>query len=741
MRALPIVVALLLLLLVPTSLSAQQRDNYRSLLRNPNVKVESTNLPIVFITVGGKTILRDNYILARMKIIHNGNGLSNHADTIAYPDQHIDYEGWIALKYRGNSSFSSADKKPLAFRTLETNVLPDYGGLKKKVRILGMPKDNKWGFIAPWCDETMFRDVLSFELGRPWFEWVPRARMCEVILDGTYYGVYVLCERVSKGKHRLDLDDPGSDDGDLTGDYHVTVDHGYDAYFTSRHRPWQSLDGSKVARNYVIKYEYADPDDEEFSELPTGTRVALHNEINKMEDAFLSDDWDNPEGGYRASIDVQSFIDYMLATELSMNIDGYRLSTHLYKHGQKRYEKEGIDPRWKTTLWDYNIAWGNANYYDGDKTNGWQYELNVKFPYDDCPIPFYWYRMLQDHQFVESLKQRWQEYRNSNHSNESIMHTVDSLATLMKAGGAADRNEQAWGVYSRTGIWPIPYYASSYDDAVMYLKSWIGKRLQFLDRHLLPPRQVLTNPIAIASGWNADIVAESFPAASYTNAPIDGADRTFYTETLRGSGGLPREHIINSANEGATFELAGYNTLNALSLRDKDAAGTLEFDMPVETSELFVLATSGNGDATVMVRLNYADGSTEEMGAYTIRDWSVRDDALQGDEAVSRLGNIRRTDNGFSADNHYCLFDFSIPVGDRPLVSVTFTSTNHAYASIMALAALREEATDIQQVCMDQPANSQPAGIFDMRGMRLEHLQPGLNIIRTHDGKIRKVIK
>ncbi|MBQ1627009.1 MAG: CotH kinase family protein, partial [Prevotella sp.] len=228
---------LMALLLAPCcigSLSAQQSDNYRNRLRNANVKVEETNLPIVFINVGGKTILRNDYILAKMKIIHNGDGQKNHADTVAFPGQHIDYEGWIALKYRGNSSFDQSDKKPYAFRTLESNVLPDYGGGKKKVKILGMPKDNKWALIAPWCDETMFRDVLSFELARPWFDWVPRVQMCEVILDGTYYGVYVLSELVSKGKHRLNLSEPGEVEGDLTGDYHVSVDHGYDPHFASR---------------------------------------------------------------------------------------------------------------------------------------------------------------------------------------------------------------------------------------------------------------------------------------------------------------------------------------------------------------------------------------------------------------------------------------------------------------------------------------------------------------------------
>ena len=67
---------LIALLLAPCcigSVSAQQSDNYRNRLRNALVKVEETNLPIVFINVGGKTILRNDYILAKMKIIHNGD--------------------------------------------------------------------------------------------------------------------------------------------------------------------------------------------------------------------------------------------------------------------------------------------------------------------------------------------------------------------------------------------------------------------------------------------------------------------------------------------------------------------------------------------------------------------------------------------------------------------------------------------------------------------------------------------
>ena len=111
--------------------------------------IDSTNLPIVWIDVDGQMIMRYHRIDARMKIIHNGKGRYNYADTIAHPGQNIDYEGHIALRYRGRSSYFNSDKKPMSFRTLAQPYTPLVFD-KKKVEILGMGKDNNWAFIAPY---------------------------------------------------------------------------------------------------------------------------------------------------------------------------------------------------------------------------------------------------------------------------------------------------------------------------------------------------------------------------------------------------------------------------------------------------------------------------------------------------------------------------------------------------------------------------------------------------------------
>ena len=97
---------------------------------NEYVELTSTNLPIVWLDVDGQLIDRYERITARMKIIHNGDGQLNYADTVAHPGQHIDYEGYVALRYRGSSSFNASDKKPYSFRPLDKPL--EEGGEKKR---------------------------------------------------------------------------------------------------------------------------------------------------------------------------------------------------------------------------------------------------------------------------------------------------------------------------------------------------------------------------------------------------------------------------------------------------------------------------------------------------------------------------------------------------------------------------------------------------------------------------------
>ncbi len=725
----------LMLMLTAPLAWGQQWDNYKSLLVDSHVQIDETNLPIIFIDVEGKTIQKSSYILGHMKILHNGDGQLNYGDTIAHPGQHIDYEGPIAIKYRGNSSFTSSDKKPYQIRTLKEDLLPDDGGEKHKVSLLGMGKDSKWMFIAPWGDKVMFRDILSFELARPWMDFVPTVKLCEVILDGTYYGVFGFGERISKGKHRLNLHDPGEDNGDLTGDYHVEIDRPEESYYTSRYKPWSNLQGTEK-HNFSIYYQHKEPEQDDFASLPTGTKQEVNKLIDQMESSFLSDDYADPENGFRKYVDDLSMIDYMLSTEMANNIDNYRLSTHFFKYSQTRAENEGLDPRWKMAIWDYNLTWGNANYNHGDWTESWVWQLNM-YSNDAYQVPFYWYKAMNDGSFVERLRQRWKEYRETNHSDTRLMATIDSLAYMLTSHGAVDRNQQAWQIIGRYG-WPNAYYGKTYDEDLSYLKQWARARLRFLDDELLPREPRNTTPVMPQSGWNADVIVENLPAAEYATSTID-ASRTFYAQRLKAEGSVPTSRVITSGSEDITYRLSSYSGLNAASFHAPDESATLNFEK-FATSDLWILATSGAGIAQLEVVINYSDGTQSEPETVSVRDFSVP--TPNGTEAVTGLGNINlQTDQFNSGTCHSGMFDLRIRADKTKYISsVTLTNRSSAYPTVLAFAyQIVPAPVDVSQIKETPAADNRQEAIYDVQGRQLSKPQKGLNILRTNEGKTRKI--
>ena len=349
-----LLLAMAVLTLVGTARANSWWDNYRP--DNWNVKLGSTNLPIVWIDVDGNYIDRDERITARMKIIHNGDGNLNYADTVAHPGQNIDYEGYVALRYRGSSSFSMSDKKPYSFRPLDKPL--EEGGEKKKVNILGMGKDNNWALLAPYADKSMLRDLLAFEVSRPWMEYTPQGRFCEMYLDGIYYGVYILTEVVSKGKHRVNLPDPGESGDSITGGYIMEVNRtDGEVTHVSKYHPVSNTGTSY--NNQYIHFQYKSPD---YEDMTDDQVTYINQRIDQMERAL----WNyRPTGtpSYRNYLDMDNFVDYQLAMELGHNVDGYRLSGKFFKR------RDSEDARFKMVVWDNNLSYGNADYYNAWRTN------------------------------------------------------------------------------------------------------------------------------------------------------------------------------------------------------------------------------------------------------------------------------------------------------------------------------------------------------------------------------------
>lgn len=438
-----------------------------------NVSVDSTNLPIVFINVNGDTIHKNDKITAWMKIIHNGNGQWNYADTVAHPNQTVDYDGYISINYRGNTSYTLAPKKSYTIRTLEQPL--EEGGKKLKVKLLGMGKDNNWALLANYSDRSMIRNIVSYELARPFVEFSPTGKYCEVFVDGIYYGLFTLMEKVTKGKQRLNLTEPEDEGDGLSGDYLLEIDRPNEIGITSKYYPLDS-NGNEMTTAQKNIYQFDEPDNDEIS---NAQKSFIKNRVWLMEQTLVESDPESISLGENGFIDTQSFVDYTLLNEFANNVDAYRFSVKFYKR------RDSVDPRFKLAVWDMDLTFGCASHDQGYKTD---VLVHKNHNHSWIGLPRWVDALTGASDFNEILRNRWQEYRQSIFTEEHVYALIDSLASRLTLGGAIERNATAWKMFGKH-IWPNYFDAKNYEQEVNYIKQWIHARFLFMDNWLLPKIQ------------------------------------------------------------------------------------------------------------------------------------------------------------------------------------------------------------------------------------------------------------
>ena len=496
-----------------------------------SVKVTSSNLPLIWITTTD-TISRHVRSLAYMKVINNDEG-KNYADTVAHPDQNVEFDGPISIKWRGTTSFGEdgeQTKKPMSVKTLKTE---DIKGKKDKVKLLGMGKDSDWCLLAPWQDQSYIREVITVEMAFGGYVFAPKMKYCEVFVDGIYYGVYIFTERASKGSKRLNLWDYGVDgDGnpidDTTGDFQVYLDrdahnvtHVVEPHYTSQYHP--TLNDGTVLTDRNTCYQYKHPEEEDFADLP-GAREALHKAIDDMESAFASEDYGNLYADY---IDVESFMDYEIAHEAANNIDAYRLSTPMWKHSATHAARLGGNDKWKMGLWDFNLAYANPLvYFYFPSGEEWRYATNDMMAanplwWEKELIPFYWIKLPKDEAYNNGLKARYTQRRLSSYTNNRVAAICDSLKSLLKQGSAS-RDNKAWKNRFK-----------SYKTEIDKVQQFIYNRLAWMDERLLDKdllSDVVLEGITLRKDGSWNTLCLPFRLSTIEGTPLEGATiKTLYS--------------------------------------------------------------------------------------------------------------------------------------------------------------------------------------------------------------------
>lgn len=504
---------------------------------------QTVDLPIVFVDTKAKCL--DNKvnekIPATMRVLDAAtNNVADSAKGTLYD---------IGIKVRGQSSAMF----PKPGYSVEVR---DEKGEGIDVSMFGLPPADDWVFHGPYVDKSMMRNSLAHWLFRQAGRYSPRTKHFDLYINGVYRGVYVLIEKIKRGKYRVDvskLKETDIEGDDVTGGYIWAFDK-------------TGTNTGGAGSGAVEKEGFATSD---------GLNVILHypkkDKIQKQQEDYLKKYLNELEGlfknggngnGYDKYVDVASAVDYVLHQEVTNNADSYWCSFFLHKPKDSKDGKVTLGPPW-----DFNLAMSNGSApengggnngggwnmggfggfggmggmggFGSSGTSGWQIENSSKqiadgnnnggmwnFGGSSLKAPRWLTSMWKNQSYQSELKKRWAELRSGVWHTKTLDVYLDSMKTYLK--NAADRNFKRWPNLGQSsgqndpdpepmkycnnssGGYGMPmggYNADTWDGEVEHLRKKMKERMAWMDQQLgftEPANPIVTEPIIHEPDWQKE---------------------------------------------------------------------------------------------------------------------------------------------------------------------------------------------------------------------------------------------
>ena len=383
------------------------------------------DVPRVYITVtsGPRT---DKYVKCTVSFVDKTGGAFEPVKDVS-----------AKIRIRGNST-AEADKKPYNIK------------LSADSAVFGMESGTKWALLANHFDKTLIRNKLALDLAAEAGGYAPLdSRFCEVYLNGKLVGSYLVCEPVTDGKHRADIDTKAGE------------------FMVERVKAWAARDGetaftSALGLRFDIKYG-------------TDKDGAVSSALDKAENAIVSGD----ETEIRKYIDVDSFAAMYVVHELLKDCDLTYGSTYLCCKNGKLY----FGP-----LWDMDLSAGNvSDTHDEDK-----YRIyNNLAPFGDSSGDSAsgiwarqdWFGYLCEYTFfmneVKAIYSRLTPFIESLYAKGGY---IDSLAAEYGASFARNYSDAGWDIRSHASVYESQTDYHTYEQALDELKDWLRRRHEFLKK-------------------------------------------------------------------------------------------------------------------------------------------------------------------------------------------------------------------------------------------------------------------
>lgn len=349
----------------------------------------------------------------------------------------VQYADKAAVEIRGRSSQAYPKKNyGLELRTA--------AGIDNPANLLGMGKEADWVLDGSWADRSFMRNRLTYALFRDSASnrWAPRARFCELSLNGQAEGIYLLLEKVKRDDDRVNLPDDDGSGGtfivkqDEQGTLNLSIGVGPD---------WQL-----VYPNQGVA-------------TPTQTQAA-QAWLNSLDSAMRGS---NP-AALSALFDLDALVDWILVEEFAKNVDAYNLSLHFARTAGKAW----VIP------WDTDLAYGQPTVRNqtNESPSGW---INSRTNLISA--------LSRVSALTTALGPRWRALRAGSFSDAAVTARLDGYQAILTQA-AIDRNFAIWPISEvdfQEIYAPYSFYAvSNYPEEVARLRNWITQRLAWIDANI-----------------------------------------------------------------------------------------------------------------------------------------------------------------------------------------------------------------------------------------------------------------
>lgn len=332
-------------------------------------------------------------------------------------------EADLQIKGRGNSTWTDWPKKPYRLK------------FNEKVSLLGEHKDKSWVLLSNHADKSMLRIHTAFYMGKLCDEnlgYTSSSHFVDLVLNGSYDGTYEVCEKLKISNHRVAVGDKG-----FLLEVSKRAIEEEEPYFYVSHltSPIQIKDPDVMHEDELYGY--------------------VRDYVTTADYILYSDQFWDPESGWKAFFDMDSFVDWYLINEITHNPDArmlYSCYMNLEPGGKLR-----MGP-----VWDFDLAFGNTDYWERGPEGFW-------IMYSE------WFsRMFEDPAFVNRVKERY-AYLYSHKAD--IMKEIDEAGQYLKYSAA--ENEKRWNVLYDYTLPNVEIWGS-YLNEVQSLKVWLNNRMEWL---------------------------------------------------------------------------------------------------------------------------------------------------------------------------------------------------------------------------------------------------------------------